>query len=73
MVHIKHPELHKYRGCRPQIRGPDAELVPPENVTLKFSQDNLSQELEDSVKVEDPDSCGVNFEDHIEGDHNDVL
>ena len=72
-MRIKHPELHKYHGCRPQVRGPDAELVPLENDMLEFSQDNLLQESEDSIKVEDPDSCGVNFEDHVEGDRNDVL
>ena len=73
MVRIKHPELHKYPGCRPQIRGPDAELIPLENVTLEFSRNNLSQESEDSgINVKDPDTCSVDFEDHVAGDRNDM-
>jgi len=65
VVRIKHPEFHTYRGCRPRVRGPDAELIPLENITLEFL-DDFSQESED------PESRNTK-EERGESDLNDTL
>ena len=65
MVRIKHPEFHMYRSCRPWVRGPDTELIPLENITLKFL-DDVSQESED------PESHNTK-EEHGESNLNDTL